>query len=100
MRYRRGSKRFSRAIIRPVNNVVEVALGPSKVTAIKAELAGKTTKDRVFAMAFGERLWPVAAEILADFVKRATVDGPGLADRPYRTRRRCHVSRSPTSPGS
>jgi hypothetical protein len=58
LRYRRGSKRFSRAIIRPVNDIVEAALGPAKATAIRTELTGKTTKDRAFALAFGERLWP------------------------------------------
>jgi hypothetical protein len=74
LRYRRGSKRFSWAIIRPVNDIVEAALGPAKAAAIRTELTGKTTKDRAFALAFGERLWPAAADILAGFVKRATID--------------------------
>jgi hypothetical protein len=81
LRYRRGSKRFSRAIIRPVNDIVEAALGPAKATAIRTELTGKTTKDRAFALAFGERLWPVAADILADFVKRASIDTRMRIDR-------------------
>lgn len=35
---------------------------------------GKTTKHRDFALAFGERLWPAASDILADFAKRAATD--------------------------
>ena len=59
--YRRGSKRFSRAIIRPVADIFETAMGEAKSAAIRAELAGKTTKHREFALAFGERLWPAAS---------------------------------------
>jgi hypothetical protein len=72
--YRRGSKRLSRAVIRPVVDIFEAAMGEAKSAAIRAELAGKTTKHRDFALAFGERLWPAASEILADFVKRAATD--------------------------
>ena len=49
-------------------------MGEAKSAAIRAELAGKTTKHRDFALAFGERLWPAASDILADFVKRAATD--------------------------
>jgi hypothetical protein len=72
--YRRGSKRFSRAIIRPVTEIFESAMGEAKSAAIRAELLGKTTKHRDFALAFGERLWPAASDILADFAKRAATD--------------------------
>jgi hypothetical protein len=72
--YRRGSKRFNRAIIRPVTDIFEAAMGEAKSAAIRSELAGKTTKQRDFALAFGERLWPAASDILADFVKRAATD--------------------------
>src|SRR3954467_1516546 len=66
LRYRRGSKRFSRAIIRPVVDIFEATMGEAKSVAIRAELSGKTTKNRDFALAFGERLWPAASDILAD----------------------------------
>lgn len=72
--YRRGSKRFNRAIIRPVTDIFESAMGEAKSVAIRAELMGKTTKHRDFALAFGERLWPAASDILADFAKRAATD--------------------------
>ncbi|GEO41405.1 hypothetical protein SAE02_55530 [Skermanella aerolata] len=72
--YRRGSKRFNRAIIRPVTEIFESAMGEAKSVAIRAELMGKTTKHRDFALAFGERLWPAASDILADFAKRAATD--------------------------
>jgi hypothetical protein len=72
--YRRGSKRFNRAIIRPVTEIFESAMGEAKSAAIRAELMGKTTKHRDFALAFGERLWPAASDILADFAKRAATD--------------------------
>jgi uncharacterized protein YoaH (UPF0181 family) len=72
--YRRGSKRFSRAIIRPVTEIFESAMGEAKSAAIRAELTGKTTKHRDFALAFGDRLWPAASDILADFAKRAATD--------------------------
>ncbi|EWY37681.1 hypothetical protein N825_16650 [Skermanella stibiiresistens SB22] len=75
LRYRRGSRRFSRAIIRPVVDLVEAGLGAAKTAAIRAELMCKTTKDRAFSLALGERLWPAAAEILGEFAKRAEVDG-------------------------
>jgi hypothetical protein len=74
LRYRRGSKRLSRAIIRPVTDIFEAAMGEAKSAAIRAELSGKTTKNRDFALAFGERLWPAASDVLTDFVKRATTD--------------------------
>ena len=74
LRYRRGSKRLSRAIIRPVADIFEAAMGEAKSAAIRTELSGKTTKNRDFALAFGERLWPAASDILTDFVKRATTD--------------------------
>jgi hypothetical protein len=74
MLYRRGSKRLSRAIIRPVVEIFEAAMGETKSAAIRAELTGKTTKNREFALAFGERLWPAASDILADFAKRAATD--------------------------
>ncbi|UEM02268.1 hypothetical protein JL101_020010 [Skermanella rosea] len=75
LRYRRGTRRFNRAIIRPVVDLVEGGLGAQKAAAIRAELTGKTTLDTTFMLALGERLWPVAAGILADFVKRAQLDG-------------------------
>ena len=81
LHYRRGSKRFSRAIIRPVADIFDAAMGEAKSTAIRAELVGKTTKQREFALAFGERLWPTAADILADFVKRAAGDQRLRTDR-------------------
>ncbi|UEM19609.1 hypothetical protein JL100_021315 [Skermanella mucosa] len=75
LRYRRGTRRFNRATIRPVVELVEAGLGAPKAAAIRAELAGKTTLDKAFMLALGERLWPVAAGILADFVKQAGLDG-------------------------
>jgi hypothetical protein len=81
LRYKRGSRRLNRAIIRPVVDIVEAGLGPPRAAAIRAELSGKTTTDRVFALRFGERLWPAAAELMENFIKLANTDTRYRIDR-------------------
>ena len=71
--YRRGSKRFSRAIIRPVVDIFEAAMG-NQIGRDPGGTGGQNDEAQGFALAFGERLWPAASDILADFTKRAATD--------------------------
>ena len=83
--YRRGSKRFSRAIIRPVVDIFEAAMGEAKSAAIRAELAGKTTKHRDFALRL--RRTPVARRVrYPGRLRQARRDRPALAYRADRAR--------------
>lgn len=82
LQWRQNGNYIPRSALAPIAQHVRCAMG-SQAATIEAELADRTTADLDLIADCGARVWPAAAQILADAAIPLTWDRSGIAPARY-----------------